>query len=104
MEPIAIAFKDYRRNPFTGVGSGELTLIHKCTNCGKLSSNRIAGDDSEYNILCLIKDSLAIDNELYSLVRKLKLELITDNNKEESLVSLLGINYKEYLTKLSIKI
>jgi hypothetical protein len=36
MEPIAIAVR----------GDGEWVLIHRCTGCGALSSNRIAGDDN----------------------------------------------------------
>ena len=43
MEPIAIAV---RRN-------NEWALIHRCTVCGALKSNRIAGDDNELALLSL---------------------------------------------------
>jgi hypothetical protein len=36
MEPIAISVR----------GDGEWVLIHRCTGCGELDSNRIAGDDN----------------------------------------------------------
>ena len=36
MEAIAIAVR----------GDGEWVLIHRCTGCDELSSNRIAGDDN----------------------------------------------------------
>lgn len=37
MEPIAIWIKN----------DGEWILIHRCTNCGVVKTNRIAGDDNE---------------------------------------------------------
>jgi hypothetical protein len=36
MEAIAIAVR----------GDGEWVIIHRCTGCDELSSNRIAGDDN----------------------------------------------------------
>jgi hypothetical protein len=36
MEPIAISVR----------GKGEWVVIHRCTGCGELKSNRAAGDDS----------------------------------------------------------
>ena len=36
MEPIAISVR----------GDGEWVLIHRCTGCGELDANRIAGDDN----------------------------------------------------------
>jgi hypothetical protein len=49
MEPIAVSVK---RN-------GEWTLIHRCTRCGTLRSNRIAGDDNEYALLSLAAKPMA---------------------------------------------
>lgn len=43
MEPIAIALR----------GRGEWCLIHRCTTCGTLHLNRIAGDDDERALLAL---------------------------------------------------
>lgn len=87
---MALAFKNYEINPFTGRGGGELMLIHQCTNCGKLSPNRIAGDDNEYQILRLLKDSINLNSILASQIEKLGLIIITSINKEEALVSLFG--------------
>lgn len=87
---MALAFKNYEINPFTGRGGGELMLIHRCTNCGKLSPNRIAGDDNEYQILCLLKESIDINQILANQIKKLGLILITSKNKEEAMVSLFG--------------
>ncbi|MEX2217208.1 MAG: RNHCP domain-containing protein [Phycisphaerales bacterium] len=43
MEPIAI---EVRRD-------GEWAVIHRCTGCGRLAVNRIAGDDHELALLAL---------------------------------------------------
>ncbi|MDD2237774.1 MAG: RNHCP domain-containing protein, partial [Kiritimatiellae bacterium] len=49
MEPVAIGV---RRD-------GEWTLIHRCTACGFLRSNRIAGDDNEIMLLSIAMRPLA---------------------------------------------
>lgn len=43
MEPVAI---EVRRD-------GEWALLHRCTACGVLKANRIAGDDAELSLLAL---------------------------------------------------
>ncbi len=91
MRPTALAFKNYKINPFTERSGGELMLIHQCTNCGKLSPNRIAGDDNEYQILSLLKESIDLDQILTSQLEKLCLTIITSKNKEEALICLFGI-------------
>ena len=35
---------------------GEIMIIHKCEKCGKVSNNRIAGDDNTDTILSLADD------------------------------------------------
>ena len=43
MEPIAIEAKS----------DGEWSIVHRCTGCGVIKLNRIAGDDSERALLSL---------------------------------------------------
>jgi DNA-directed RNA polymerase subunit RPC12/RpoP len=43
MEPIAI---EVRRD-------GEWALVHRCSGCGEMKVNRIAGDDDERSLLAL---------------------------------------------------
>ncbi len=43
MEPIAVASRQ----------DGEWLLVHKCTGCSQLRTNRIAGDDDELALLAL---------------------------------------------------
>ncbi len=101
MRPLALAFKNYEINPFSGRGEGELMLIHQCANCGKLSPNRIAGDDNEYQLLSILRESLSINKGISNQLQNLGLEPIVSKNKEEALISLFGINYKNYLSQIT---
>lgn len=49
MEPIAIAVR----------GEGEWAIVHRCTGCQTLKTNRIAGDDHELALLALALRPLA---------------------------------------------
>lgn len=49
MEPVAI---EVRRD-------GEWSIVHRCTGCGLLRTNRIAGDDRELSLLSLALRPLA---------------------------------------------
>jgi hypothetical protein len=97
MQPIAIVFKDYKVNPFTNKGGGELTIVHQCLRCGKISPNRIAGDDNEYQILSVLKESINLSGNIVAQLKNRGLELITTINKEEALICLFGINYQDYI-------
>jgi len=97
MQPIALAFKNYEVNPFTGRGSGELMLIHICLSCNQISPNRIAGDDNEYQIITILDDSFTLDNNLMAKIKNLGINIISYENKEDVLSSLFGINYKKYI-------
>jgi hypothetical protein len=96
MKPIGLAFKNYEVNPFTCRGSGELMIIHQCINCGKISPNRIAGDDNEYHILSILEDSLNMDAILLGKIKNLGINIISPKNKDKVLISLFGTNYKKY--------
>ena len=49
MEPIAVWVRR----------GGEWAIIHRCRECGALSSNRIAGDDNEVALMSLAVRALA---------------------------------------------
>jgi hypothetical protein len=38
---------------------GEWSIIHRCTRCGEINTNRIAGDDQELALLQLVLRPLA---------------------------------------------
>lgn len=54
MEPIGI---EVRGDP--NEHGGEWAIIHRCVGCGKLATNRIAGDDAERALLGLALRPLA---------------------------------------------
>ena len=49
MEPISIATQK----------DGEWSVVHRCTTCGLIRTNRVAGDDDEVALLCLALRPLA---------------------------------------------
>jgi hypothetical protein len=56
---------------YNGERQGELMLIHRCAGCGKLSINRIAGDDNANLIFDLFNESSRLTpTDLEQLVRE----------------------------------
>ncbi len=50
MEPISVWVKS----------NAEWALVHRCTACGTLKSNRIAGDDNEFALMSLAARAIAM--------------------------------------------
>jgi hypothetical protein len=84
-------------NPFTGRGSGELMVVHQCVNCEHISPNRIAGDDSERQIISILESSIGLDKNERNKIISLEIDLITNERKAAVLISLFGNNYKEHI-------
>jgi hypothetical protein len=68
MRPVGLArkkvFKKY------GEDIGELMLVHRCTDCERLSANRLAADDDVDALLAVYEASLReapIQGEIYTL-------------------------------------
>lgn len=57
MQPVGLTFKR-SRNKYATRRSGELMLIHRCSECGKLALNRIAADDDPGQVLEVLEVSL----------------------------------------------
>lgn len=70
MMPIGLRFKQ----------DGELMIVHKCNSCGKISNNRISGDDFTDAILNLV-------------LKKSDDNLLTTNNLKEIHIALFGKQY-----------
>ena len=60
MKPVAVTFK-WTPKKYAGASRGELMLVHKCDDCGKLSVNRIAADDDAASLLTLFEALPALD-------------------------------------------
>jgi hypothetical protein len=93
MKPIGLIFKNISYNPFTDKARGELMIIHLCLNCGKISCNRIAGDDNSHEIIYLLQKRKNLDKEIISRLNSHGIILLTENDKSGVLTSLYGKNY-----------
>ena len=60
MRPVAVTFKKTLKK-YPGTSRGELMLVHKCEDCGKLSVNRIAADDDVAGLLALFENLPELD-------------------------------------------
>lgn len=70
MQPVGLTVKR-NRNKYVGLASGELMLIHRCAECGKLSINRIAADDVLQSLMEVFYRSFEVDATL-------RQQLVTD--------------------------
>jgi hypothetical protein len=61
MEPIGLTIKQ-RQKKYGNGRTGELMLIHRCSECGKLSINRVAGDDLTERIMEVFNISTEMDS------------------------------------------
>jgi hypothetical protein len=57
MRPVGLTLKR-SRNKYARTADGELMLVHQCTDCGRISINRIAADDVPEAILEVYEASL----------------------------------------------
>jgi len=73
MKPIGLTLKK----------DGELMVVHKCLGCGKISKNRIAGDDNTYSIISLLEINTNVINQG-------NIELLTSCDKDYVLTVLNG--------------
>jgi len=73
MKPIGLTTKS----------KGELAIVHECLKCGRLSPNRIAGDDNPYTILSLLDQP----------IRNRRIPILTLEDREQVLTALFGYNH-----------
>lgn len=93
MKPIGLTFKNENENPFSKNHSGELMIIHSCLNCGRISCNRIAGDDNTYIITELLKKAFAVDDKTMTVLSYLNISLLTQEDEKDVFTALYGQHY-----------
>lgn len=81
MQPIALTFKHEGYDRY-----GEIMLVHECKGCGKISINRIAGDDNEPEILRVLDESA--DG---SKLREQSIDALTQDDRGEVCRQLFGV-------------
>jgi len=72
---------------------GELMLIHECVNCGKISINRIAGDDNTEAILRVFEESQKLPPEEKLRLEHENIEVLSKEKREEVLTQLFGKDF-----------
>lgn len=65
MEPIGLTYKNLEINPFTGRKTGEIMIVHRCVSCGRITNNRIAGDDNPFVITDLLQCNEVINGIIF---------------------------------------
>jgi DNA-directed RNA polymerase subunit RPC12/RpoP len=63
MRPVGLTLKRSAKK-YAGHAQGELMLVHRCEDCGKLSINRIAADDDGGTILAILETSTGLDADM----------------------------------------
>ncbi len=92
MEPVGLTFKQEGFDKYGRPRQGELMVIHHCTNqeCGKISINRIAGDDNPAVILKVFEASQTMDRGLRDDIINAGIKLLTKSDEEEIRTQLFG--------------
>lgn len=92
MEPIGLTFKRAGIDKYGKLRQGELMVVHRCTNndCGKISINRIAGDDNPEVILSVFKESQRLSDNSREEIAKAGVNLLTEDDEEQIKAQLFG--------------
>jgi DNA-directed RNA polymerase subunit RPC12/RpoP len=90
MEPLGLTFKKEGMNKYGKEKEGEIMIIHKCIECGKISINRIAGDDDTKEILDLFEKGVSMDKELKEELKTNNIILLKKEDKDELEIQLFG--------------
>lgn len=85
MQPIGLTFKQegYDRQ-------GEIMLIHLCSICGKISINRIAGDDILEEIIVIFDYSQQLGNTMKKRLSDENIYLLIESDRQELCNQLFG--------------
>jgi hypothetical protein len=91
MEPVGLAIKKTNKK-YARVCQGELMLVHRCTGCGKISTNRIAADDIAEFIYEIFKISLALDEYAREQINQSGVQVLQPADEKLVLNRLFGIS------------
>ena len=90
MKPVGLTFKKEGKDKYGNIKRGEIMLIHECLDCGKISINRIAGDDKSEKILEIFKKSQALSQRKKNRLKETDISLISSKNRKEVFLQLFG--------------
>ena len=90
MQPIGLTVKRGRNKYGEGM-FGELMLIHRCSECGKLSINRIAADDQTERLMETFFSSLGLDSSTQHQLEVNGIRLLQGKDTKQVVSQLHGI-------------
>ena len=90
MKPIGLTFKQEGIDKYGLLRQGELMLIHECLGCGKISINRIAGDDNPETILRVFEESQGLPSGKKELLKRSGIEIISEGDRKKIIIQLFG--------------
>lgn len=88
MEPIGLTFKNEGFDKNGKEKQGEIMIIHQCTACGKISKNRIAGDDDAKEVLKVFEKSSQLP--VLSDISMGGIKLLKEEDRKEIEIQLFG--------------
>lgn len=93
MKPIGLTLKNIRINPYTKKISGEIMLVHLCLACGKVSCNRVAGDDNSYSVISLLSRTEELNAITLAKLSDLNVQLLSSDDERMVSIALMGNSY-----------
>jgi len=90
MEPVALTFKKEGVDKYGKSKTGEIMLVHECLKCGKISINRIAGDDDSREITKLFEKSHDKEYNKREMLGKISIRILEEDDREEMGKQLFG--------------
>ncbi len=94
MEPIGLTLKHEGKDKYGKERKGELMLVHKCLLCGKISINRIAGDDNPDEIMNIFKKSQKLNSEKKKQLEEEGIDVLSEKDEIEIKTQLFGKSMK----------
>jgi hypothetical protein len=91
MQPIGLTLKRQHKK-YAHFDSGELMLVHRCEDCGRLAINRMAADDDNEALLAVFHGSLQIDQHREHLLAEAGITLLGQADRSIVTRRLYGCN------------
>jgi hypothetical protein len=89
MQPVGLALKATRKK-YGLAAYGELMLVHRCLECGKISANRIAADDDSLLVFSLYADSLQMEQSVKASIEAAGVSLLDARHEQIVRAQLFG--------------
>lgn len=100
MKPIGLTMKK-GRNKYQREPRGELMLVHECTECKRLSINRIAADDDAANVLAVFEGSLSLSRQVHALAQQYGITILEENDAKTVHTQLYGSTVRDPVPRWS---